>query len=245
MKRLLNYFVNGRGMALGIVFGVALLFWGVFGVLFNHMVQSFVEAPATVAFLDKLPTVEIKDGRIVAPLITEEEHTFPIGEDNALTLVLNTTLTDKPEIPFDQGAYVTANALYLKNAGGEQAFPFDPTLNETITPEAFRQTLMKLSGLFGFVAGFFPFLSIIAGFIIVYLIVLGFGFLFNDTLTFTAWGRIAGVAWTLTAVGFTSVLFFAGQLNAMYVIAFAVILSFIFALKCRVVKSLSVKQNRG
>ncbi len=239
MQRLLNYFVNGKGIGLLGVLGLALLLWGVSGFLFNGMIKSFLNQPETMTFLEQMPTLEIKDGHIAAPLVPEQRYSFPLGGGEPLILVVNTLTTDKPTLDFEQGVYVTANAVYLKTTGAEQTMKLDHTLTQTVTPEKFKSMLLNMSGLAAVIVGFFPFLIVIVGFIIVYLIVLAFGVLFNGDLTFAAWGRIASAAWMMTAAGFSAVFAFTLRLNTLYVIAFAIVLSLIFALKCRGVKKLS------
>ncbi len=241
MKRLLNYFVNGKGIGLLAVLGCALLYWGGSSAFFYKVIKSFLNQPETGIFLEQLPTVEIKDGQIIAPILSEEKYSFPITGGKTVDLVVNTQITDKPNIDFEQGLYITANALYLKQGDSVEALNFDPTINRTITPEAFKDMLIHLNGTIGILMGVLPALVIVLGFIIVYLFALACGILVNSALTFSAWGRIASFSWILTVVGFTGVFLFTKQLNVVYVVAFAVVLSLIFAIKCHDMKNLSVK----
>lgn len=112
MQKILDFIQFGQGTGKRYLFWLAVLL-GIFFVSFQyHQLKKNLEMPAVQAFLENLPTIEIKDGTLIHPADSYQIITFE-SPQNSFTLTLDTrtdNLTDLSQL--ENGFYLTKKAFY-------------------------------------------------------------------------------------------------------------------------------------
>ena len=150
MKKILNYVTNGKGTGLKYF----VLFWILICVLcyfiFSSVLIKNVQNNKQLSqFFNKIPTLEISDGRLIEPKNTYVS--IPIVEGYSDELIINTV----PEIPvnlnFASGVYLSQDAVYLKVPAAmeeTQVIKWSDVGNRIIDRTALEQGLQSVVNVF-------------------------------------------------------------------------------------------------
>ena len=150
MKKILNYITNGQGMGLKYftLFSVfiCILCWFLFS---SVLMKKGLNNEDINKFFDKIPTLQIADGRLIEPKNTY--LSIPVVEGYNDELIINTV----PEVPvnlnFASGVYLSQEAIYLKLpavTNDIQVMKWSDVGNRIIDRAALEQGLKSVINLF-------------------------------------------------------------------------------------------------
>ncbi|MBO7332451.1 MAG: DUF1189 family protein [Alphaproteobacteria bacterium] len=112
MQKILDFIQFGQGTGKRYLFWLAVLLGAFFSFFQYYQMQRNLEMPAVQAFLENLPTIEIKDGALISPANSYQIITFEDGQ-NRFTLTLDTRIDNFTDLTqLKNGFYLTKKAFY-------------------------------------------------------------------------------------------------------------------------------------
>lgn len=150
MKKILNYITNGQGMGLKYftLFSVfiCILCWFLFS---SVLMKKGLNNEDVNKFFDKIPTLQIADGRLIEPKNTY--LSIPIVDGYNDELIINTVPDVPVNLNFASGVYLSQEAVYFKLpsvTNDIQVIKWSEISNRVIDRQALDQGLKSMINIF-------------------------------------------------------------------------------------------------
>lgn len=227
MKKMLSYITNGKGSGLKYfaLFSILIcvLCWFLFSAILMKNVQK---SDALNQFLNKVPVLEIADGRLIEPKNTY--ISIPIVDGYSDELIINTV----PEMPvnlnFASGIYLSEEAAYFKMPAAMdeiQVIKWSDVGNRVIDRAALDKGVQGVANIFSVLLTVIFGLILWAGYVLVLITTKLFFWVMIYPTVKGQTGRAATMAWMgVLSVNF-ALLFFSLQLSIPVIFVLAVVLA--------------------
>lgn len=209
-----RYVQNGRGIGLKVVVLLSLLISFLMCIGGVFIIKSLFQEQSNT-FIETLPTIEFKNGKIIAPIydneiwdISDMDETAP---DN-FRIIANTAVDDVDSIPEKTDIYITAKKLYFANRFTKRVIPFPADWNGIVTHNTIQSVINTMLWICFITLALIFFIVSTLFFLLALLPVMLLGLVINRSLPTDAWCRAFAwpwtVMWNLSLVGVVSGLFY-------------------------------------
>ncbi len=191
MNRIINYIKNGRGYGLKILMLFSVLLASLIGGMSYYSLNTHLKSAAVQEFISNVPTLEIRDEKLVAPVDTYVSLAYPQLPDTFF--VINTREGDLDLMNFNSVFYLTPERAYIKMGNDLQTTEY--TENMLVTPEMIESVVNKIVLLMPIGFGLLLILLIWLGYGFLYLVSQVFSWLIKRPVPSDMRGRIVLLAW--------------------------------------------------
>lgn len=206
MEKLMNYIENGKGRGLIYFLVFSVIFCVAISIALTQTLSKSLADEQLGDFVNRMPTIQIDDGRVVAP--QDAFVVVPFVQGVADAFILNTTDTNLDQLPFENGMYMTKKSLYVKAGTDIQELSLSKLGDMTVTPDTLRSLMKAMVIMAAAMMAVLFFIALWIGYGLLYVFVKLFFLILGRTTCPYNRGRSVYLAWsTILTLDFILLLF--------------------------------------